>query len=173
MALTTDFRVNQVSECSIKSPSLCTHYYGHNRQSFARRSPQEPSANESFKTSRTLPAREDRQDASSSATVPSSVPCASARLRVRLLEIAGFGSHDAALSSRRSQFVITPLGENIKVDFHSKTTALTVFAKLMSPLGFLMKRMMPGAPNGCIEQDIDDLKVFLESESTPNVVRSR
>jgi uncharacterized protein YndB with AHSA1/START domain len=54
----------------------------------------------------------------------------------------------------RTLFRFTPEGAGTRVDLEFQTRALSLFAKLMKPLGFLMM----GTMKKCMDQDLEDLK---------------
>ncbi|MEM7457627.1 MAG: SRPBCC family protein [Planctomycetota bacterium] len=53
-------------------------------------------------------------------------------------------------------------GDATRVDVDMKTRSLTLFAKLMAPLGFLMA----GTMKKCVTDDIDEIKQLCESSVT-------
>lgn len=59
----------------------------------------------------------------------------------------------------RTEFRFIPQGDNTRVEVEFVSRPLTLLAKLTSPLGWLMT----GAAKRCVDQDLDDLKAFIES----------
>lgn len=60
-----------------------------------------------------------------------------------------------------STFKFEPDGQGTRVRLEMNCKPLTLFAKLMSPLGSLMA----GSLRKCIEKDMTDLRTYIESES--------
>jgi hypothetical protein len=63
----------------------------------------------------------------------------------------------------RTVFRFTPNVAGTRVDVEFGTRALSFFAKVMKPMGFLMKGMM----KKCIDQDLEDLKKAIETAPAP------
>jgi hypothetical protein len=59
----------------------------------------------------------------------------------------------------RTLFCFTPEGNGTRVDVAFHTRALSTWAKLMKPLGWLMRGMM----TKCVNQDVEDLQKVAES----------
>jgi hypothetical protein len=59
----------------------------------------------------------------------------------------------------RTVFRFTPEGSGTRVDAEFRTRALSLMAKLMVPLGWLMVGMM----KKCVDQDLEDLKKVAET----------
>lgn len=66
-----------------------------------------------------------------------------------------------------STFQVQPEGSGSEMEMRLEARPLTLFAKLMSPLGFLMAGMM----KKCLEQDLDDVKRIAESRADTAVSR--
>lgn len=62
-----------------------------------------------------------------------------------------------------STFRFRPTGEQTEVEMSLNTTAITLFAKLMSPVGHLMA----GSVKKAIQSDIDQLAEFCEGQTSP------
>jgi carbon monoxide dehydrogenase subunit G len=60
-----------------------------------------------------------------------------------------------------SEFKITPEGNGSRVDVTMTTKPLSLFAKLMSPLSFLMV----GTMKKCLQDDLEDIKSYLEKQN--------
>jgi hypothetical protein len=58
----------------------------------------------------------------------------------------------------RTTFAFTPEGDGTRVDVAVRTRAVSFFAKLFTPLAFLMKGML----RKCVAKDLDDLKAAAE-----------
>lgn len=63
----------------------------------------------------------------------------------------------------KSSFRFTPQGDATKVDFAMETKALSLFAKIMKPIAFLMM----GTMKKCVQGDMDDLAAYCEGEPVP------
>jgi carbon monoxide dehydrogenase subunit G len=60
-----------------------------------------------------------------------------------------------------SEFKITPEGNGSRVDVTMTTKPISFFAKLMSPLGFLMA----GTMKKCLQDDLEDIKAYVEKQN--------
>ncbi len=58
----------------------------------------------------------------------------------------------------RTEFRFIPQGDGTRVEVEFVSRPLTLLAKLTSPLGWLML----GAAKRCVDQDLEDLKAFVE-----------
>lgn len=61
----------------------------------------------------------------------------------------------------RTEFRFRPEGEGTKVTMSFQARPVSFFAKLMTPLGFLMS----GSIRKAVDQDMEDLKASLENEN--------
>lgn len=59
----------------------------------------------------------------------------------------------------RTEFRFIPQGEITRVEVEFTSRPLSLLAKLTSPFGWLMM----GAAKRCVDQDLEDLKAFIES----------
>ena len=62
----------------------------------------------------------------------------------------------------RTEFRFHPHGAGTEVEIEMETRALTLFAKILSPLS----RLMAGTVKKCVDQDLEDLKVGLEANAS-------
>jgi carbon monoxide dehydrogenase subunit G len=65
----------------------------------------------------------------------------------------------------RTGFTFTPEGTGTRVDISLKTRAMTLYAKLFSPLAYLMMGMM----KKCVLKDFEDLRKVLEANPPATV----
>ena len=74
-------------------------------------------------------------------------------------------SADSCGAHYETTFRFTPQGQGTRVDMEFTATPVTFFARLMSPLCFLMG----GGIKKCLEQDIDDLQRIAEQGAATGV----
>jgi carbon monoxide dehydrogenase subunit G len=73
---------------------------------------------------------------------------------------------DSCGAAYRSVYEFRPQGSGTVVDVTFEARPVTLFAKLMAPVAFLMKGML----KKCLTADVEDLKRFAEAKAVPAAV---